>query len=157
MQISPQIDLLSLSRWCKGLGEVGTKELRTQSVEAAKRAKLIKSPSLQQMIISTTVMGKAIVCPTDSTLLQRSREHFVKAAQQCNAHLQQITGVQILKSVKRRSVNSELKAMITRRTANEWTVAHMKTAGKTSRDWAKVRLEMRRMQSFTVPDTTFDA
>jgi hypothetical protein len=157
MQTSPQIDLLSLSRWCKGLGEVGTEELRAHSVEAAKRVKLIKPPSLQQMIISTTVMEKAIAYPTDSTLLQRSREHFVKAAQQCKAHLQQITSVQILKSVERCSVNSELKAMITRRTADVWTVAHMKTAGKPSRDWAKVRLEMRRMQSSTVPDITFDA
>lgn len=157
MQTSPRIDLLSLSRWCKGLGEVGMEELRTQSVEVAKRAKLIKPSSLQQMIIITTVMEKAIACLTDCTVLQRIREHFVKAAQQCNAHLQQITGVQILKSVKRRSVNSERKAMITRRTANEWTVAHMKTADRPSRDWAKVRLEMRRLQSFTVPDKTFDA
>jgi len=89
LQTEPPIDPSSLSRWRKRLGEVGMEELLAQSIEAAKRANVIKPSSVQRVIVDTTVMEKAIAYPTDSALLERSREHLVKAARQCSLHLRQ--------------------------------------------------------------------
>ena len=89
LQTEPPIDPSSLSRWRKRLGEVGMEELLAQSIEAAKRANVIKPSSVQRVIVDTTVMEKAIAYPTDSALLERSRKHLVKAARQCSLHLRQ--------------------------------------------------------------------
>jgi IS5 family transposase len=89
LQTEPPIDPSSLSRWRKRLGEVGMEELLAQSIEAAKRAKVIRPSSVERVIVDTTVMEKAIAYPTDSALLERSREHLVKAARQCSLHLRQ--------------------------------------------------------------------
>lgn len=89
MQTAPPIDPSSLSRWRKRLGEVGMEELLAQSIEAAKRASVIKPSSVQRVIVDTTVMETAIAYPTDSALLERSRKHLVKAASQCSLHLRQ--------------------------------------------------------------------
>ena len=89
LQTEPPIDPSSLSRWRQRLGEVGMEELLAQSIEAAKRANVIKPSSVQRVIVDTTVMEKAIAYPTDSALLERSREHLVKAARQCRLHLRQ--------------------------------------------------------------------
>lgn len=74
------IDPSSLTRWRKRLGEAGVGELLAETIEAAKRAKVIKSASLKRVIVDTTVMEKAVAHPTDSRLLERCREHLVKAA-----------------------------------------------------------------------------
>src|SRR3954453_22065813 len=42
LQTEPPIDPSSLSRWRTRLGEVGMEELLAQSIEAARRAKVIK-------------------------------------------------------------------------------------------------------------------
>ena len=89
LQTAPPIDPSSLSRWRKRLGEVGMEDLLAQSIEAAKRAKVIKPSSVERVIVDTTVMEKAIAYPTDLALLERSREHLVKAARQCSLHLRQ--------------------------------------------------------------------
>jgi IS5 family transposase len=89
LQTAPPIDPSSLSRWRKRLGKVGMEELLAQSIEAAKRADVIKPSSAQRVIVDTTVMEKAIAYPTDSALLERSRTHLVKAARQCSLHLRQ--------------------------------------------------------------------
>jgi len=78
LQTAPPIDPSSLSRWRKRLGEVGMEELLAQSIEAAKRANVIKPSSVQRVIVDTTVMEKAIAYPTDSALLERSRQHPVR-------------------------------------------------------------------------------
>jgi IS5 family transposase len=44
---------------------------------------------VERVIADTTVMEKAIAYPTDSALLERSREHLVKPARQCSLHLRQ--------------------------------------------------------------------
>jgi IS5 family transposase len=89
LQTSPPIDPSSLSRWRKRLGEAGMEELLAQSIEAAKRASAIKPSSIKRVIVDTTVMEKAVAYPTDSALLERSRKHLVKAAQQWNLRLRQ--------------------------------------------------------------------
>lgn len=89
LQTEPPIDPSSLSRWRRRLGESGIAALLAQSIEAARRAKVIKPSSVQRVIVDTTVMEKAIAYPTDSALLERSRKHLVKAARQCGLHLRQ--------------------------------------------------------------------
>lgn len=89
LQKEPPIDPSSLTRWRKRLGEAGMEELLAQTIEAAKRASVIKSSSVKRVIVDTTVMEKAIAHPTDSRLLERSREHLVKAAQECGLTLRQ--------------------------------------------------------------------
>lgn len=50
------------------------------SIEAARRAGVIKRSSLQTVVLDTTVQPKAIAHPTDSRLLNRAREQLVAAA-----------------------------------------------------------------------------
>jgi hypothetical protein len=79
LQTKPPIDPSSLSRWRKRLGEAGVEELLAQSIEAAKRASVIKPASIKRVIVDTTVMAKATAPPTDSALLEKSRVLLVKA------------------------------------------------------------------------------
>ncbi|SIT64984.1 MULTISPECIES: IS5 family transposase [Burkholderiaceae] len=89
LQTKPPIDPSSLTRWRKRLGEAGVEELLAETIEAAKRANVIKTSSLKRVIVDTTVMEKAIAHPTDSRLLERCREHLVKAAARHRLKLRQ--------------------------------------------------------------------
>jgi IS5 family transposase len=50
---------------------------------------VIKKTSCEQVIVDTTVMPKAIAHPTDSRLLEKSRQHLVKAAKAHGLKLRQ--------------------------------------------------------------------
>ena len=73
LQSELPIDPSSLTRWRKRIGEEGVETLLADSIEAARRGGLIQKASVQQVIVETTVMPKAIAHPTDSRLLDRSR------------------------------------------------------------------------------------
>ncbi|CAG4920642.1 IS5 family transposase [Paraburkholderia gardini] len=89
LQTEPPIDPSSLTRWRKRLGEAGVEELLAETIEAARRAGVIKASSVKRVIVDTTVMEKAIAHPTDSRLLERCREHLVKAAARNGLKLRQ--------------------------------------------------------------------
>ena len=89
LQTEPPIDPSSLTRWRKRLGEAGVEELLAETIDAAKRAGVIKASSVKRVIVDTTVMPKAIAHPTDSRLLERCREHLVKAAARHGLKLRQ--------------------------------------------------------------------
>jgi IS5 family transposase len=89
LQTEPPIDPSSLTRWRKRLGEAGVEELLAETIEAAKRAGVIKASSVKRVIVDTTVIAKAIAHPTDSRLLERCREHLVKAAARNGLKLRQ--------------------------------------------------------------------
>ena len=89
LQTEPPIDSSSLTRWRKHLGEAGVEELLVATIEAAKRAGVIKASSVKRVIVDTMVMPKAIAHPTDSRLLERCREHLVKAAARHGLKLRQ--------------------------------------------------------------------
>lgn len=89
LQTEPPIDSSSLTRWRKRLGEAGVEEPLAETIEAAKRAGVIKAASVKRVIVDTTVMEKAIVHPTDSRLLERCREHLLKAASRHGLKLRQ--------------------------------------------------------------------
>lgn len=89
LQTEPPIDPSSLTRWRKRLGEAGVEELLAETIDAARRAGVIKASSAKRVIVDTTVMPKAIAHPTDSRLLERCREHLVKAAARHGLKLRQ--------------------------------------------------------------------
>lgn len=83
------IDPSSLVRWRKRVGEAGMEEMLLKSIEAAVSVDLVKPQSFTQVIVDTTVMEKAITYPTDSKLLEKSRQRLVKLAQKEGINLRQ--------------------------------------------------------------------
>lgn len=82
-------DPSSLVRWRQRIGEAGCEWLLAHSIEAAKKAGVIKQRSLDTVVLDTTVQPKAIAHPTDSRLLNRAREQLVAAAQGAGIALRQ--------------------------------------------------------------------
>jgi IS5 family transposase len=50
------------------------------TIKAGRKLGLLKAASTDRVIVDTTVMPKAVAHPTDSRLLERSRQHLVKLA-----------------------------------------------------------------------------
>lgn len=88
-QHEPPIDPSSLTRWRKRIGEAGVERLLTESIDAARRGKVVKEKSFDNVIVDTTVMEKAIAFPTDSQLLEKGRQHLVKLAESLGVGLRQ--------------------------------------------------------------------
>jgi hypothetical protein len=82
-------DPSSLVRWRKRIGEAGAEWLLTQTIEAAKASGTIRQTSLSTIVVDTTVQPKAIAYPTDSRLLNRTRQQLVDAAQAHGIELRQ--------------------------------------------------------------------
>ena len=80
LQTRAPIDPSSLTRWRRRIGEEGVETLLKVTIEAARRGGFVKKTSFERVIVDSTVMLKAIAHPTDSRLLERSRQHLVKAA-----------------------------------------------------------------------------
>ncbi|WP_419204941.1 IS5 family transposase [Bordetella trematum] len=89
LQTELPIDPSSLTRWRKRIGEEGVETLLAVTIEAARAAGLIKRSSIDTVIVDTTVMPKAVAHPTDSKLLERSRQHLVKLAKDNGIGLRQ--------------------------------------------------------------------
>lgn len=89
LQTDLPIDPSSLTRWRKRIGEEGVETLLAVTIDAARAAGLIKKSSLDKVIVDTTVMPKAIAHPTDSRLLEKSRQHLVKLADEHGIELRQ--------------------------------------------------------------------
>lgn len=89
LQTEVPIDPSSLTRWRQRLGEAGLEELLAATIAAGQRSGALRTSSLKTVIVDTTVSPKAVAHPTDSRLLERSREHLVKAAGECGLTLRQ--------------------------------------------------------------------
>ena len=89
LQTRPPIDPSSLTRWRKRLGEAGVEEMLSLTLVLAQELGMLKESSFKTVIVDTTVMPKAIAHPTDSRLLERTRQHLVKAARACGLKLRQ--------------------------------------------------------------------
>lgn len=74
------IDPSSLTRWRQRIGEEGVETMLAVTIDAARRIGFVKAASVDKVIVDTTVMPKAIAHPTDSRLLERSRQQLVKLA-----------------------------------------------------------------------------
>jgi transposase, IS5 family len=88
-QTEAPIDSSSLTRWRKRIGEEGVETLLMVSINAARSIGMMKASSVDRVIVDTTVMPKAIAHPTDSRLLEKSRQHLVKLATDNNIGLRQ--------------------------------------------------------------------
>jgi transposase, IS5 family len=88
-QTEAPIDSSSLTRWRKRIGEEGVETLLMVSINAARTIGMMKASSVDRVIVDTTVMPKAIAHPTDSRLLEKSRQHLVKLATDNNIALRQ--------------------------------------------------------------------
>ncbi|GAB1394879.1 IS5-like element IS1478 family transposase [Rhodocyclaceae bacterium] len=82
-------DSSSLTRWRQRIGEGGVEEMLAATIGMAKGLKIVKEADLQKVIIDTTVQEKAIAYPTDSRLIEKSREALVKAAEENQLSLRQ--------------------------------------------------------------------
>jgi IS5 family transposase len=83
------LDSSSLTRWRKRIGEEGVETLLMVSIEAARRIGMMKAARVDHVIVDITVMPKAVAYPTDSRLLEKSRQHLVKLANEHQIDLRQ--------------------------------------------------------------------
>jgi len=83
------LDPSSLTRWRKRIGEEGVEWLLTQTVEAAKRAGVVKGNDLKRVTVDTTVMEKNIAHPTDARLYETARRKLVGLAREAGIGLRQ--------------------------------------------------------------------
>lgn len=83
------LHLTTLARWRRKIGEEGCEWLLTQTLQAGKKLGVLKTSSLNKVVVDTTGMEKAIAHPVDSKLFNRMREHLVKEADHLNIALRQ--------------------------------------------------------------------
>ncbi len=73
-------DFTLISKFRKLIGEEGVEELLAKTITVAVEIGLIKPEELKRGIVDSTVMPKAIAYPTDSKLLETSREKLMEVA-----------------------------------------------------------------------------
>ena len=83
------IDPSSLTRWRKRIGEEGVEWMLTQTIEAGKRAGMVKGNDLKRVTVDTTVMEKNIAPPTDAKLYETARRKLVGLAHEAGIGLRQ--------------------------------------------------------------------
>jgi len=83
------IDPSSMSRFRQRIGESGCEKILQATVEAGLQSKTIKRADLKRVTVDTTVQEKAVSFPTDSKLLNRTRERLVKLCRQQGIVLRQ--------------------------------------------------------------------
>ena len=91
-----------LSKWRKRISSQGMETLLQQTLTVGLSVGAIESSSLKRVSVDTTVQPKAITHPTDSKLLNRSREHLVDLAQK--------EGIKLRQSYQRKGPQAVLKA-----------------------------------------------
>jgi IS5 family transposase len=83
------IDPSSLTRWRQRIGEEGVEWMLTETIEAGKRAELVKDSDLKRVTVDTTVMEKNIAHPTDARLYEAARCKLVGLAREAGIGLRQ--------------------------------------------------------------------
>ena len=101
-QHQPPISRSGLSKWRKRISSQGMETLLQQTLTVGLAVGAVKSRSLKRVSVDTTVQPKAITHPTDSKLLNRSREHLVGLAKK--------EGICLRQSYQRKGPHAALKA-----------------------------------------------
>ena len=83
------LDPSSLVRWRKRLGPERLEKLLTETLETAKRGKLLTKQHVERVNVDTTVQEKAIAFPTDARLYHKARRSLVRAAKERGIELRQ--------------------------------------------------------------------
>ena len=76
------IDPSSLTRFRRRIGESGCERILQVTVSAGVQSKAVKATDFKRVNVDTTVQEKAVSYPTDSKLLNRSRERLVRLCRQ---------------------------------------------------------------------------
>ena len=74
------LDPSSLVRWRKRIGPDAMERLLTETIDTAKRSKLVKRSDVERVNVDTTVQEKAIAYPTDARLYDKMRRRLVREA-----------------------------------------------------------------------------
>lgn len=82
-------DPAQISRFRRLLGEAGVEQLLKTSIETAVAISAIKKVEFERVIVDSTVQEKAIAHPTDSRLLEVTREKIARLAQRAGIKLKQ--------------------------------------------------------------------
>ena len=82
-------DPAQISRFRRVLGEAGVEQLLKTTIEAAVDMGAVKKTEFERVIVDTTVQEKAIAHPTDSRLLEVSREKVTRLAKRAGIQLKQ--------------------------------------------------------------------
>ena len=82
-------DPAQISRFRRVLGEAGVEQLLKTTIEAAVDMGAVKKSEFERVIVDTTVQEKAIAHPTDSRLLEVSREKVTRLAKRAGIELKQ--------------------------------------------------------------------
>ena len=83
------IDPSSLTRYRQRIGEQGCEWLLQQTIAAGVCSGAVRKSHLKRVTVDTTVQEKAVSFPTDSKLLNRSRQRLVRRCRQHGARLRQ--------------------------------------------------------------------
>lgn len=83
------LDPSSLVRWRKRVGPGGMERLLQETIETAKRKKLVTDGHFERVNVDTTVQEKAIAFPTDARLYYKMLRSLVRIAQQRDINLRQ--------------------------------------------------------------------
>ena len=83
------LDPSSLVRWRRRLGPERLEKMLVQTLETAKRGKLLTQRHVEQVNVDTTVQEKAVAFPTDARLYHKARRALVRAAKERNIDLRQ--------------------------------------------------------------------
>ena len=78
-----------MTRWRQRIGEAGVETILAETIRVSLRVGHTREKDLEQTIVDTTVMEKAIAHPTDSKLLNRCREKLVALAKDNGIALRQ--------------------------------------------------------------------
>jgi len=78
VQIESHIVLSSPARRRKRIGEEGAETMLMAKIKAVRKLGMLKAASTDWLIVDMTVMLKAVAHPTDSRLLEKSRQHLLK-------------------------------------------------------------------------------
>lgn len=83
------LDRSSMTNWRKRLGPNGLEKLLKETLEAAKKRKLVTAVELKKVNVDTTVQEKAISFPTDARLYFKARRALVRIARKNGIELRQ--------------------------------------------------------------------
>ena len=78
-----------LVKFRKLIGEEGVEELLSYTIAAAQNMKFISKKQLETVVVDSTVQHKAVAHPTDSRLLEVTRNKLVELAKECGLSLKQ--------------------------------------------------------------------
>lgn len=83
------VDPSSLTRFRQRIGESGCETILQVTVAAGVKSKAVKAGDFKRVNVDTTVQEKAVSYPTDSKLLNRSRERLVRLCRKAGVALRQ--------------------------------------------------------------------